>query len=121
MTGKKDFTKKLEKVKRPNNPALNFITEDEDGNPINANTADTVNAVNTSYFGREVKYTKSGDEVKSAAVNMRLRPTIYDRLKMIAWTRQASANDIINELIENYVGSHEEEEREYIRFHEKKN
>lgn len=76
-----------------NNPADKFInTDKKQGTDNTGNTPNTVDA----------------DETKSKRLNLLVKPSVLDQFKKIATMEQTSTNDLINQVMENYVSDNKE-------------
>lgn len=73
------------------NPALKFLNTDNTQYTHNTDNADTTqNAHNTQ-------------ETKSKRLNLLLYPSVLDDLKKIATMQRRSVNDLINEVLSDYI------------------
>lgn len=84
----KDFT-------APNNPALAFISTDEEEKP----KAKTSKA-------KAKKQTANAKELRTRRVQAVLTPTLYEQLNDTAWKNRQSVNETIVQAIEEYIRRH---------------
>ncbi|OQA07847.1 MAG: hypothetical protein BWY65_01722 [Firmicutes bacterium ADurb.Bin373] len=77
------------------NPALQFITGQEDTQP----TQDTELVYNT----QPTQHTQPGRENKSSRLNLVLRPSLAQALKKLAAMRRISVNSLINDTLQALV------------------
>lgn len=82
-------------------PALQFITTTTEATEREAEVVAVPASAATPT--RSPAPQRQKKEVKSKRLNLLLRPSVYESLKKIAWVRQKSLNDLINEALTQYT------------------
>lgn len=88
----KDFT-------APNNPALAFISTDEEEKP-KAKTS------RSKAKGKTQRRVTDAEELRTRRVQAVLTPTLYEQLSDTAWKNRQSVNETIVQAIEEYIRRH---------------
>ena len=100
MSSKKDFK---------THPALAHISE------ATAYNAHTDNAINTHTDNTHSTHTDNAHkkETKSKRLNLLLFPSVAEAIEKIATMRRTSPNNLINEILREYIGEHNSEIERY--------
>lgn len=88
------------------NPAMKFLSQ---------NNADT----EVEELPKKRGPKPSNREKKSKPINLVLKPSVHEEFKKIAYMQQSSVNNLIGEIMEQYIKDHQEDIQKYNDMFEK--
>ena len=90
--------------KTPNNPAMAFISADEE-EITQEKTADTAAKKSKTSKGKSKK-ASAAQETRTRRVQLVLPPTLYEQLNDTAWNQRQSVNETVIKAVQEYIRRH---------------